>query len=98
MVFSSRSTGHANRCRSRMSSTRSRAWHGLQETRPREIGRYQVFQIDAFDWLQSTPPKSIHAVVTDPPYGVLEYTPRELAKLRKRKGGVWRIPPAFDGC
>ncbi|HWB10617.1 MAG TPA: DNA methyltransferase [Pirellulales bacterium] len=37
-------------------------------------------------------------MVTDPPYGVLEYTPEELAKLRKRKGGVWRIPPAFDGC
>jgi site-specific DNA-methyltransferase (adenine-specific) len=37
-------------------------------------------------------------VVTDPPYGLLEYSDRELQKLRKGKGGVWRIPPAFDGC
>lgn len=76
-----------------MSSKRSRVWPS-----PSEIGRYQIFHTDAFDWLQSAAPNSIHAVVTDPPYGVLEYTPRELAKLRKRKGGVWRIPPAFDGC
>ncbi|HEV3339223.1 MAG TPA: DNA methyltransferase [Pirellulales bacterium] len=76
-----------------MSSTRSKAW-----LLPREIGRYQVFHVDAFDWLRSAPANSIHAIVTDPPYGVLEYTPRELAKLRKRRGGVWRIPPAFDGC
>jgi site-specific DNA-methyltransferase (adenine-specific) len=37
-------------------------------------------------------------VVTDPPYGLLEYSERELGKLRRGKGGVWRLPPAFDGC
>jgi len=41
---------------------------------------------------------SIHAVVTDPPYGLKEYTPTEKQKLRRRQGGVWRIPPSFDGC
>ena len=42
--------------------------------------------------------RSIHAVVTDPPYGLVEYQPTELAKMKKGRGGVWRIPPSFDGC
>jgi len=41
---------------------------------------------------------SIHAIVTDPPYGLKEYNPEEKQKLRRGKGGIWRIPPAFDGC
>ena len=52
---------------------------------------------DAFDWLENRQSNSIHAVVTDPPYGLVEYTPRQLKKLREGRGGVWRIPPAFDG-
>jgi len=40
---------------------------------------------------------SIHAIVTDPPYGLREYTSTEKEKLRNGRGGVWRIPPAFDG-
>jgi DNA methylase len=36
-------------------------------------------------------------VVTDPPYGLVEYTAKETAKLRAGKGGIWRIPPSFDG-
>jgi len=36
--------------------------------------------------------------VTDPPYGLVEYTEKEQSKLRNgNKGGVWRIPPSFDG-
>lgn len=41
---------------------------------------------------------TIHAVVTDPPYGLLEYTEEQKQKLRAGRGGVWRIPPSFDGC
>ncbi|MGQ0815701.1 MAG: DNA methyltransferase [Gemmatimonadota bacterium] len=52
---------------------------------------------DCFEWLSGQPDRSIHAVVTDPPYGLVEYSADEQAKLRKKKGGVWRIPPAFDG-
>ena len=52
---------------------------------------------DCTDWLRRQTPNSIHAVVTDPPYGLLEYTPKEQAKLHRGKGGVWRLPPAFDG-
>ena len=39
----------------------------------------------------------MHAVVTDPPYGLYEYTREQQRKLRAGKGGVWRIPPSFDG-
>jgi site-specific DNA-methyltransferase (adenine-specific) len=40
---------------------------------------------------------SIEAVVTDPPYGLVEYTDKELTKLQNGKGGIWRLPPSFDG-
>jgi len=57
-----------------------------------------VFLVDGFAWLAEGKPQSIHAVVTDPPYGLLEYTPEQLAKKKNGQGGVWRIPPSFDGC
>jgi DNA modification methylase len=59
---------------------------------------YQLFHGDGFEWLAKAAPNSVHAVVTDPPYGLVEYTERELEKRRKARGGVWRMPPAFDGC
>ena len=61
------------------------------------FGRAALFSGDCFDWLASQPARSIHAVVTDPPYGLIEYTPRQQQKLRAGRGGVWRIPPCFDG-
>lgn len=57
----------------------------------------QLFEADCFDWLAAQPARSIHAIVTDPPYGLVEYTQREQRKLRAGRGGVWRIPPSFDG-
>jgi site-specific DNA-methyltransferase (adenine-specific) len=42
--------------------------------------------------------QTVHAIVTDPPYGLKEYTAEEKVKLRSGRGGVWRIPPSFDGC
>lgn len=62
-----------------------------------EPGGYQIFQTDAFDWLANADRCSIHAVVTDPPYGLLEYSSQQLKKLQNGRGGVWRIPPSFDG-
>ena len=41
---------------------------------------------------------SIHGVCTDPPYGLVEFSPDEVAKLRAGRGGVWRLPPKWDGC
>jgi len=48
--------------------------------------------------MDSREAQSIHAIVTDPPYGLKEFTSVEKGKLRRGKGGVWRIPPSFDGC
>ena len=69
------------------------------ETRsePFEFGKSMLFHADCFDWLEQREDHSIHAVVTDPPYGLHEYTPEQQAKLRSGQGGVWRIPPSFDG-
>jgi len=53
---------------------------------------------DVFKWLADLPVNSIHAVVTDPPYGVIEYEEKNHTKLRSGRGGVWRIPPSFDGA
>ncbi len=60
-------------------------------------GKAQLVPADCFDWLAQREPASIHAVVTDPPYGLVEYTEKEQVKLRSGKGGIWRIPPSFDG-
>jgi site-specific DNA-methyltransferase (adenine-specific) len=57
----------------------------------------RVYHSDCIKWLSEQRPNSFHAVVTDPPYGIVEYTPKEQQKLRAGKGGVWRIPPSFDG-
>jgi len=61
------------------------------------LGQVQLFHADCIDWLGRQPERSIHGVVTDPPYGLVEYTAKEKAKLRAGRGGVWRIPPSFDG-
>ena len=53
---------------------------------------------DAIHFLSELPPASIHAIVTDPPYGLIEYNQVNTEKRRKGRGGVWRIPPAFDGA
>lgn len=61
------------------------------------VGRATFFRADCFDWLHNRAPHSIHAVVTDPPYGLIEYSRVQQVKLRSGRGGVWRIPPSFDG-
>ncbi|MDA2925674.1 site-specific DNA-methyltransferase [Acidobacteria bacterium AH-259-G07] len=58
---------------------------------------YEILCADAFRWLERRRAKSIHAVVTDPPYSVLEYTPEQLNKQRNGRGGIWRLPHNYDG-
>jgi|TARA_R110002095_G_scaffold81880_2_gene71194 site-specific DNA-methyltransferase (adenine-specific) len=60
-------------------------------------GNSTLINDDCFSWMERQKPNSIHAVVTDPPYGLHEYSEEQQQKLRARKGGVWRIPPSFDG-
>jgi site-specific DNA-methyltransferase (adenine-specific) len=61
-------------------------------------GRYEIVLMDAFKWLAARTENSVHAIVTDPPYGLKEFTDVEQTKMRRGKGGVWRIPPSFDGA
>ena len=73
--------------------------HSSDANRPLEGSLpYEIHLGDAFAWLSSARSCSIHAVVTDPPYGLIEYSDTQLEKLKSGQGGVWRIPPKFDGC
>ena len=62
-----------------------------------EYGRATLLRRDCLSWLAERAERSLHAVVTDPPYGLVEYTSEQKAKLRSGRGGVWRVPPSFDG-
>lgn len=61
------------------------------------IGRSLIVHADCFEWLGRIPENSLHAIVTDPPYGVKEYNFDQIEKRANGNGGVWRIPPSFDG-
>jgi DNA modification methylase len=69
----------------------------IRQLGPFECGNATLICGDCFHWLAESEPNSIEAVVTDPPYGLVEYSELEQEKLRKGRGGVWRIPPSFDG-
>lgn len=59
---------------------------------------FHLHLADCFEWLVEQPLNSVHAVCTDPPYGVVEFSKKEIDKLRNgNKGGVWRIPPKIGG-
>ncbi len=60
-------------------------------------GQARLVHQDCNAWLEAQAPNSIQAVVTDPPYGLIEYSDTEQDKLRQGRGGIWRIPPSFDG-
>lgn len=62
------------------------------------LGTQRLFLADCMDWLHAAEHASISAVVTDPPYGLVEYEPIQQQKMRSGRGGVWRIPPSFDGA
>lgn len=62
-----------------------------------EIGQSLIIHADCFEWLSRIPENSLHAVVTDPPYGVKEYDFDQLELRANGNGGIWRIPPSFDG-
>lgn len=63
-----------------------------------QFKRQRLVLGDCVQWLSAAPRNSIHAVVTDPPYGLIEFAPEQQRKLRAGRGGVWRIPPSFDGA
>lgn len=62
----------------------------------------ELYHADCFEWVRSELERRngqpwIHAIVTDPPFGLVEFTPSQLEKMEAGSGGVWRIPPSFDG-
>lgn len=65
--------------------------------RSTRVGQANLVHGDCLSWLEGQEPNSVHAVVTDPPYGLVEYSDLEQKKLRAGRGGIWRIPPSFDG-
>src|SRR5437879_2264514 len=64
----------------------------LGEQRRHHLSRRTTYILDdAIHWLSVLPGSSLHAIVTDPPYGLLEYENKDHEKLRAGRGGVWRI-------
>jgi site-specific DNA-methyltransferase (adenine-specific) len=63
-----------------------------------KFGKAKLYAGDCFDIMRALPLNSVHAIVTDPPYGLVEFSEKEVGKLRRGKGGIWRIPPSFDGA
>ncbi len=65
--------------------------------RSARVGGSLVVHADCFEWLSRVPEGSLHGVVTDPPYGVKEFDADQMEKRENGRGGIWRIPPSFDG-
>lgn len=88
--------------RSALIEKQDKAWQEIREAgeQPRThiSDSTSLILSDAIQWLTELPPCSIHAVVTDPPYGVIEYNSKNHSKMKAGRGGVWRIPPSFDGA
>lgn len=94
-------SSRANRPRSSISHSDT-AWSIVQRCSGPELivpcDGIGLVQSDAFAWLDKLPEDTLHGIVTDPPYGLIEYEEKDHSKMRRGRGGVWRIPPAFDGA
>jgi site-specific DNA-methyltransferase (adenine-specific) len=68
--------------------------------RSEAIGRSRIIHADCFEWLAAIPQNSVHAIITDPPYGVKEYDTGQFAKRATGSGGVWGAfrPPSMAIC
>lgn len=58
---------------------------------------YDLLHEDCFVWMRSQKEGAVEAIVTDPPFGLVEYSDDQLTKLQAGRGGIWRIPPELDG-
>ncbi len=86
------------RIRDAASNHRQKHFEALRQLEPSfAFGQSVLHHDNCFTWIERQPKNSLHAVVTDPPYGLHEYSEEQQTKLRRGKGGVWRMPPSFDG-
>lgn len=58
---------------------------------------FELYNADCRQWMKDSLPNRFHAIITDPPYGMKEYSKIEIEKMRKGVGGLWRIPPKIGG-
>jgi site-specific DNA-methyltransferase (adenine-specific) len=58
---------------------------------------WEIHRTDCFDWMRACPTNSFTAIVTDPPYSLEDFSRENLEKMKNGNGGLWRIPPSFDG-
>ncbi len=63
----------------------------------RMVGNSLIVHADCLEWFGRIAENSVHGIVTDPPYGVKEYDFDQLEKRANGHGGIWRLPPSFDG-
>jgi site-specific DNA-methyltransferase (adenine-specific) len=50
-----------------------------------QFGESLAVNADCFEWLSRLPESCLHAIVTDPPYGVKEYDADQLHKRANRR-------------
>lgn len=77
------------------------SWESVRRTgrqRRNHLSEHATFVLaDANRWMAGLPENSVHALVTDPPYSLVEYDSKNHSKMLSGRGGVWRFPPSFDG-
>ena len=99
---SPRATAPARADLTELSASLDAAWKVVRNsgTEPRaHLSERATYVLgDAIRWLDRIPENAIHAVVTDPPYSLVEYDRKNHEKMRVGRGGVWRIPPSWDGA
>jgi tRNA G10 N-methylase Trm11 len=57
--------------------------------RSEQIGQSHIVLADCLEWLKRIPENSIHAIVTDPPYGVKEYEIAQIEKMGRAESGAF---------
>ena len=53
---------------------------------------WEIYLADCFKWMKDCEPNRFVAIVTDPPYSLEEFKAEHLEKMKRGKGGIWRIP------
>jgi len=67
-------------------------------TSPRpDLGLTEMLHLSTFDWLRARAERSVNAVISDPPFSGVDFSPEQLERLRTGSGGLWRHAPVMNG-